>query len=358
MGLLNVVGNGGAGQVIWAITNVCNAKCNFCSYTTGKGGKSAYVDFSTAQKALAVLDERNWKILSFTGGEPLLNPDVYKIITQATKMGFITRTGTNGKVLSIEVIKKLKNTGLRNFWISIDSEIEERHNANRGIPDLLAHIKKMIPLLKNEGIRVNAAVPVNKLIGNYSRFFEFLTEIGLDTVAFCYPMTCMEASYGGAAPSELVFFTPAELVQVLEEIKRLKEEKYAQVRVINPRTGLSEMIRQNEARPSQFKCLGGYKFFYLDWHLTLYRCAYLAENYGHLFELDPQKTFVPQNCDQCMWQCFRDPSIYYYLLESLGKFKDSLLKGNVKDVLYFFKDEKNKACFQDWLSLVRNRFYA
>lgn len=358
MGLGKLMHNNGPGQVIWAVTNVCNAHCEFCSYPTGKGGKAAYVDFATAKKALDVMAARNWRILSFTGGEPLLNPDIYRIISYAVELGFVTRTGTNGRVLSAEVIKKLKATGLRNFWISIDSEQEEKHDANRGIPGLIAHIRKMVPLLKAEGISVNAAVPVNKLISNYEVFLDYLHGLGLDTVAFCYPMICMEASYGGAAESSLVEFTPGELTQVLKKIKELKKNRRGRTRIINPAEGLAEIINMQEGKTSRFQCLGGYKFFYLDWNLILFKCAFLAENYGSLLDVEPGREFPPSGCSRCMWQCFRDPSVYYHLLESMGSLKKAIYQGNFRRAAGIIGDRRNLDSARAWIGLARDRFYS
>lgn len=350
MRLRQLLQNGGTGQVIWAVTNVCNAKCAFCSYPRGKGGAPRYVDFPTARRVLDILYERNLRIISFTGGEPLLNPDIIDIITYAARRGFITRTGTNGHVLSPALIDRLRDTGLRNMWISLDSEDEDKHDKNRGIPGLSRHIRKMVPLLLRAGIKVNIAAPVNKLIGDFTAFADHVRGLGLDTIAFCYPMTAMAASYGGAADSDLVEFTPPELVRALTAIKALKRS--GRVKVVNPTAGLEEMIRQQRGETSRFPCLGGYKFFYLDWNLTLYRCAFLSENYGSVLELG-DRTFNPRQCHQCMWQCFRDPSVFYYLPLVLRRSADD---GAWRRLGLSARQAAVSAAA--WLELAHNGFFA
>lgn len=358
MNVLDYIKDDGTGQVIWAITNVCNAGCSFCSYPKGKAGATRYVDYETACKALDIMEERNWRMLSFTGGEPLLNPESFKIISTAVKKGFITRTGTNGRLLTPEVVSKLQETGLRNFWISIDSEDEEKHDLNRGLPGVMKHIKEMVPKLKEAGVNVNAAVAVNKLIGDFERLIDALLELGLDTVAFCYPMTVMEASYGGAAESDLVEFNSGELVQALETIRRLKKEKYRGIRVVNPDLGLQEIINAQKGQLTRYPCLGGYKFFYLDWNLTLYRCAYLAENFGNLLELPRDKDFTYSACDKCMWQCFRDPSVYYHLLGSMNKAGKAIRTGEVREAWRSMTSPEFRGSMGAWLGLLKDRGYA
>ena len=354
--MLNYLKYGMTGQVIWAITNVCNAKCSFCSYPDGKGGEPCHVDLATARKVLDMLYQRNLRIISFTGGEPLLNPDVYPIIRYAVDKGFITRTGTNGSALNPVTIEKLKQSGIRNIWISLDSEDAALHDKNRGIPGLTAHIREMVPLMKQAGLRVNAAAPVNKLIGDWRAFLSHVRSLGLDTVAFCYPMTAMAASYGGAAASSLVEFTPEELLKALQEIKELKERPYEGVRIINPAAGLEEMMRFQAGEAAKFPCLGGYKFFYLDWKLTLYRCAFLAENFGNVLELG-DRTFPPSDCNRCMWQCFRDPSVFYHIPLKFHRLATGGLSSAAGNLGGLF-GQSSRVSGKAWLDLVRDNFYA
>ncbi|MDR3566005.1 MAG: radical SAM protein [Negativicutes bacterium] len=347
--------NGCTGQVIWAITNMCNAKCSFCSYPKIGNSSPRYVQYDQAIKVLDELDRRNLRIISFTGGEPLLNPDVFAIIHYASQKGFITRTGTNGSPLNPGTIAKLKASDIRNVWISLDSEDEEKHDRNRGIPGLSRHIREMIPLMLKQGLTVNIAAPVNKLIGDFPAFAKYVQSLGLNTIAFCYPMTAMASSYGGAAESPLVDFSASDLVQALTAIKELKTSALHGIKIINPVAGLDEMIRHARHEPPLFPCLGGYKFFYLDWDLTLFRCAFLQENFGHVLEID-NWDFPDTKCNKCMWQCFRDPSTLYHLPELLHR----MPQRNPRDFLRLGESLLGPASRQSasaWLDLIKNNFY-
>jgi MoaA/NifB/PqqE/SkfB family radical SAM enzyme len=356
MSYLKLLSAGGSGQVIWAITNACNAKCRFCSYPRGKAGAVRAVDYPTAQRVLDVLAERNWKIISFTGGDPLLHPDLYRIIRYAADHGFVTRSGTNGWLLDEKAAYHLAWSGIRNFWISIDSEDPQKHEENRGLPGLFERLRKALPVLQRNGVRVNAAVPVNKLIGDYGRLLDFLRDLGLERVAFCYPMTTMDASYGGAADSELVDFTPEELKKVLTEIISLKKGP-GRKRIINPIQGMEDIIRRQSGGKSAYPCLGGHKFFYLDWDLILYKCAFLQENYGSVLELG-NREFAYSECDRCHWQCFRDPGVFYYPLVRTGRIVADLRQGRWSQALTALADSRNWKSLSAWADLALNGFYA
>jgi MoaA/NifB/PqqE/SkfB family radical SAM enzyme len=349
--LKTLLSQGGTGQVIWAITNVCNAKCGFCNYPKVGNSDPRYVSYDQAKQVLDILGQRNLKVISFTGGDPLLHPELFDIIHYASQKGFITRTGTNGSPLNPVTIQKLKASGVRNVWISLDSEDAAKHDANRGIPGLTQHIREVIPLMKKAGLRVNIAAPVNKLIGNFQAFARHVRSLGLDTIAFCYPMTAMSSSYGGATESPLVEFTPTELIQALTAIKQLKTSHYQGITIVNPVAGMDEMIRFLRGEPPLFPCLGGYKFFYLDWELTLYRCAFLQETLGNILTLGNWQPKA-SSCNECMWQCFRDPSILYHLPQSLAQ------SSFLKPVTAFrsLTNQASRISASAWASMLKDNY--
>lgn len=47
--------------------------------------------------------------------------------------------------------------------------------------------------------------------------------------------------------------------------------------VVNPTASLEEMQRFLRKEPQRFECLGGYKYFYLDWNFLIWRCHYWEE---------------------------------------------------------------------------------
>ena len=46
--------------------------------------------------------------------------------------------------------------------------------------------------------------------------------------------------------------------------------------ILNPRLGLTELQRQLTGRSTRFPCLAGYKYWFVDWDLQVFRCHYLA----------------------------------------------------------------------------------
>ena len=55
-------------------------------------------------------------------------------------------------------------------------------------------------------------------------------------------------------------------------------------------------------------CIGGYKYFYLDWNLDIWRCEAWSEPMGSVFDLDR----IPDHrepCNACMMACYRNASM-------------------------------------------------
>jgi hypothetical protein len=68
------------------------------------------------------------------------------------------------------------------------------------------------------------------------------------------------------------------------------------------------MQRFVRGEPQRFECLGGYRYFYLDWELKVWRCHHWQEPIGSIFDLDESK-YVRDGCTRCMIDCFRDSSV-------------------------------------------------
>ena len=95
-----------------------------------------------------------------------------------------------------------------------------------------------------------------------------LRALGFGAVTFCYALRTQPSSYLARAESPLVDFTPEELHTAFEAVKVLSREFAA----LNPVAPIEHTQRHLRGEPEMFACLAGWKFFYLDWHLQLWRC--------------------------------------------------------------------------------------
>ncbi|HUW63109.1 MAG TPA: putative heme d1 biosynthesis radical SAM protein NirJ2 [Spirochaetia bacterium] len=119
--------------VSWNTTNECNLTCRHCYRDAGV--KKAE-ELSTAE-GLALIDEiarAGFKIMIFSGGEPLLREDILQLVQHAKSRGLIPVFGSNGTLLTGDLARRLKEAGAAAIGISLDSPRAGAHDDFRGMP--------------------------------------------------------------------------------------------------------------------------------------------------------------------------------------------------------------------------------
>jgi MoaA/NifB/PqqE/SkfB family radical SAM enzyme len=96
----------------------CNLSCAYCNEFDDH---SKPVPIETMYQRLDRLAELGTNIITISGGEPLLHPELDLIITRVRRRGMIAGMITNGYLLTAERIKRLNRAGLDHLQISIDN---------------------------------------------------------------------------------------------------------------------------------------------------------------------------------------------------------------------------------------------
>ena len=150
-------------------------------------------------------------------------------------------------------------------------------------------------------------------------------------------------------------FTKDELIGLFDKIKAMKRE--SGYPVVNPEESLSEMQRHLRGETEKFGCLGGHKYFYLDWHLNLYRCHFWETPMCNVYEWDDSK-LIRDGCTRCMIDCYRDPSVLQFVAISASDAWNAAKKGNLAKAARHVFDGRNltslKAVWDDrkWIGKV------
>jgi MoaA/NifB/PqqE/SkfB family radical SAM enzyme len=252
-------------------------------------------------------------------------------------------------------MRDLASDGLSSVIMSIDSHDVAKHEKNRGLPDVCRKIKAANATFTELGIQTTASVTASKLIEDYEKLPEFLEELGFKSCTFSYPLTNLASSYLSFSDSSLVNYKTEELIQVFEKIKEMKEK--SGFPVVNPTESLSEMQRHLRKEKEKFGCLGGHKYFYLDWNLQLYRCHFWEKPMCSIYEFDDSK-LIRDGCTRCMIDCYRDPSILQHVAINASDAWQNLKKGRLISAAKNVCDPRNvtslKAVWEDrkWIGRV------
>ena len=71
----------------------------------------------------------------FSGGEPLMRPDILDLVKHASNLKLIPVFGTNGTLIDRKMARDLKTAGARGVGISLDSLDAEKHDRFRDFKD-------------------------------------------------------------------------------------------------------------------------------------------------------------------------------------------------------------------------------
>src|SRR5437868_3202834 len=335
-----VLNHGGPGYLQFAITNICNAKCDFCGFAVDKFDqkKRRSVTLQEARDVIDIAKRNHIGYLLFVGGEPLAHKELRAMVRYAAESGINPMICTNGSLWTDQNMRDLANDGLSSVIMSIDSHDVAKHEKNRGLPEVCRKIKRANEIFHDLGIQTTASVTASKLIEDYERLPAFLSELGFKSCTFSYPLTSLASSYLSFSDSNLVNYKTDELIQVFEKIKQMK--KRSGYPVVNPSESLSEMQRHLRGEKEKFGCLGGHKYFYLDWHLNLYRCHAWDTPMCNIYEFDPSK-LIRDGCTRCMIDCYRDPSVLQFVAISASDAWNNAKKGKLMAAAKNIFDSRN-----------------
>jgi MoaA/NifB/PqqE/SkfB family radical SAM enzyme len=230
-----------------------------------------------------------------------------------------------------------------------------KHEANRGLPDVCRKIKWATEFLRSAGVQTTASITASRLIDDYDKLPAFLESLGFKSCTFSYPLTSLASSYLSFSSSGLVRYSKDELIELFEKIKRMKARR--SFPVVNPTESLTEMQRHLRGDRERFACLGGHKYFYLDWHLNLYRCHFWETPICTVYEWDDSK-LIRDGCTRCMIDCYRDPSVLQFVAVRASDAWNNLKKGRLGTAARHVFDSRNltslKAVWEDrkWIGRI------
>ena len=207
-------------------------------------------------------------------------------------------------------------------WIGLIRSAPKRHGAKRA---------------------TTASVTASRLIDDYAKLAAFLAELGFRSRTLSF------------SDSSLVSYKTEELIQVFERIKQMKLS--SDFPVVNPTESLTEMQRHLRGERENFGCLGGHKYFYLDWNLKLYRCPFWEAPMCNIYEFNQSKR-IRDGCTRCMSDCYRDPSVLQFVATSASDTWNAVRRGNLFKAARYVFDHRNltslNAVLEDrrWISGV------
>jgi 12,18-didecarboxysiroheme deacetylase len=170
--------------VVWNVTKACNLRCIHC-YASADN-KPAENELTTEEgfRLLEDLAQFGCPVVLFSGGEPLVRPDIFDLIAYAVRLGLRAVLSTNGTLIDHVLAKELKKLGLSYVGISLDG-IGEVHDRFRGVKGCFEKVIQAVENCQREGLKVGLRFTINKFNAEeIPKVFDFVEEMKIPRICF------------------------------------------------------------------------------------------------------------------------------------------------------------------------------
>ena len=133
------------------LTWECNLHCHHCRPYLPQGRALSY---EAIKKHLDTLVLKGSLFLHFTGGEPLVHEDFWKIAFYACQRNFALILHTNGTLITPEVAEKLKNLNFIQVSLTVLGEKARTHDSITGVKGSFEKTISVLQILKEKGMDV------------------------------------------------------------------------------------------------------------------------------------------------------------------------------------------------------------
>ena len=190
----------------WNVTNECNLFCEHCYRDAGK----EHVNELTTQEGKDLLTEiakAGFRLMVFSGGEPFMRKDILELTEHAVSVGLRPVYGSNGTLLTREMIRKVKKAGGSSVAISLHMVDKDKLDEFCGMPGTYEKSIQAMRNCKEEGFDFQV---------NTTAFTRNIDEI---------EKICELAKEMGAKSHHVLFLVPTGRGEDMEE-ESLREKNY------------------------------------------------------------------------------------------------------------------------------------
>jgi 12,18-didecarboxysiroheme deacetylase len=170
--------------VVWNCTRTCNLKCVHCY---SRSENRTYDDELSTDEAAAVLDDLaafGVPVVLFSGGEPLMRPDLMELLDKTVGLGMRAVISTNGTLIDAGVAARLKTVGLSYVGVSLDG-LREVNDAFRGVPGAFDRAVAGIRHCVAAGIKVGLRFTITRRnTDEIDGIFDLVRDEGIPRVCF------------------------------------------------------------------------------------------------------------------------------------------------------------------------------
>jgi 12,18-didecarboxysiroheme deacetylase len=148
--------------VVWNVTRRCNLKCLHCYAQAGALPAPAELSRAEGLDLLRDLQAFGVPVVLFSGGEPLMRPDLFDLVDKAAALGMRAVISTNGTLITPDAARRLQDQGLSYVGISLDGTAAI-HDRFRGHPGSFAAAISGVLNCQKAGLKVGLRFTISRL---------------------------------------------------------------------------------------------------------------------------------------------------------------------------------------------------
>ncbi len=218
----------------------CNLACTYCNEFDNF---SKPVPTELMLQRVNKLGDLGTSVITISGGEPLLHPDLDEIIRQMVRRRIVSGLITNGYLLTADRIQRLNRAGLEWLQISIDNvNPDEVSKKSLKVLD-----RKLQLLAEHADFHVN----INSVVGGGVNHPQDALVIGKRALELGFSSTVGIIHDGGGQLQPL----GEEERRVYHEMKQLEKRSFTRI------NAFQDNIAQG--RPNQWRCRAGARYLYV-----------------------------------------------------------------------------------------------
>ena len=170
--------------VVWNTTRACNLNCIHCYARAVHRSNEREL---TTEQGLNLIDDMatfGVPVILFSGGEPLLRPDLTELARYAVDKGMRAVISTNGTLIDEEKATTLKDAGVSYVGISLDG-LENVNDHFRRMQGAFKMTLNGIKNCKKAGLKVGLRFTMNKLnVDQVPGIFDLVEEMNIERICF------------------------------------------------------------------------------------------------------------------------------------------------------------------------------
>jgi 12,18-didecarboxysiroheme deacetylase len=147
--------------VVWNVGQRCNLKCVHCYSHSQNQSYSGELSTEEGRALIEDLARFGSPVILFSGGEPLLRPDLLALAQLATDSGLRAVISTNGTLINQKMARELKRIGLSYVGVSLDG-IRATNDLFRGVEGAFDAALTGIRNCQEAGIKVGLRFTMNR----------------------------------------------------------------------------------------------------------------------------------------------------------------------------------------------------